>query len=373
MRDVPKLKLVGLVILILLVFYFAPVVPYVQSVDVPGSAQASSLWGFATPSYALLGSGSAPYSSAVLVSNGDHSAVVFFDGSRAVAMEDAGPAGVELNPQETIWIQDAEVTSFDFGFLNITVHVQNLALDSIDGANVYLTMAGFSANSTAGGLTLIQPKLVGSCGQILPGGSCTVTGTTPNTFPANRSINFYPEVRGSVNGVPFIYRQGFSEGYPTGGVGPIWVSTFMKRVDHARGSPLVENSTLDRFAALRFNTASAHYQTSDYGFANDTSAFFSPTEGKSVTEELLFPGAFSPDSYPTYLAEYAPGHWETLQGAQYSQFGFYVGHGPYYEVEVPCSIYEVPAAGINIPQFFQARGCTTTVIPSTWLVVILAP
>jgi len=363
-----------LVILALLVFFLVPIVPYTQSVTIPGRSGEASLGGMSTPSYALLGYGSSPFPSSELVTVGSHSAIVFFRGSSPVAIEDAGPAGAEYNPSGVVWVQEAEVTSFDFGLLNVTVHLQDFGLRPIDNASVLLSMFGYSTNSTAGGMTLIQPKLVGDCqAEIQPGGYCTVSVTTPNLFPENKSIDYYPEVRGFVNGTPFVYREGFTEGFPTGGVGPIWVRAFLDRVDNARGAPLTENSTLDQFAALRFKTASAGYQISDYGFANDTALFFGANGGKGVTEELLFPGDFSPDNYPVFLADYAIGHWESLLDGYYTQFGFYVGHGPYYYVSVPCSIYEVPGAGINIPQFFQNRGCTTTVISSTWLVIVLGP
>ena len=371
-RPVPKLKVAGVLILVLLVFFLAPVVPYVQPASLRGSS--TSVWGFATPSYSLLGDGSPPYPPAKLVTVGDHSAIAYFDGGRLVSVEDAGPAGVSFDPREVVWVQTAQVTSFDFGFLNITVRVQNLGLTPIEGAIVYLSMYGFSANSTVGGLVLIQPKVVGSCpGQMSPGETCVVSQTTPNLLPANRSVNFYAEVRGSVNGGPFIYRQGFSEGYPTGGVGPLWVSAFMDRVDHARGALLSQNETLDQFAELRFDTASTHYQISDYGFANSSTEYFGPKWGAQVTEELLFPGAFSPDNFAVYLSEFAIGHWETLLEGTYTQFGYYVGHGPTFLAGVPCSIYEVDGSGVNIPQYFQSRGCTTSIVPSTWLVIVLSP
>ena len=374
MPPFPKLKVAGLVILLFVVFLLAPIVPYVQSVGLPGQSGSTNVWGLSTPSYLVAGYGSPPFASAELVTVGSHAVIAYFDGGRLAAVEDAGPAGVQFNPRGVIWVQDAEVTSFDFGFLNITIRVQNLGLRPIDGAKVYLSMTGFSANSSADGTVLVQPRIVGDCpDQIQPGGECVVAGSTPNLLPANKSVSFYPEVRGSVNEVPFVFRQGFSEAYPTGGVGPIWIKAFMDRVDNARGAPLVENSTLDRFAWLRFNTSSANYEISDYGLANDTSRFFGPGGGSGVTEELLFPGQYSPNTFPTLLREYAVGQWQTLLDGQYSQFGYYVGHGPFYEVAVPCSIYEVPAAGINIPQFFQDRGCTISTLPTTWLVIILAP
>jgi hypothetical protein len=148
----------------------------------------------------------------------------------------------------------------------------------------------------------------------------------------------------------------------------------MSKVNQARaGAPLEENSSLDEFASLRFKDASARYQISDYNLSVDADFVFGPRAAQSIGELLLFPGIFSPNSYPTFLAEYAVGHWDGLMNATYSQFGYYVSQASYYEVSIPCPVYEIPGAGVNISQFFQQHGCSTMIGTATWLVVILSP
>jgi len=407
LERVPKLKVAAVIVLFLVIFFYVPVVPYIQPITVPGSyspgfeaclagvsqtnlrlamaqqlncenefrAPAVDLYGFATPAYGLLGYGAPPFPSQELVSQGNHSVIVYFNGSQVAAVEDAGPAGVMVNPQGVLYIQDAEVISSDYGFLNITIQLRNLGNYPVSNPSVYLSMVGYSSNATEGSVTLIKPKFVGNCEAIwAPADYCVVSQVAPNNLPVNKSFSFYPEVRGSVEGRPFLYREGFWENYPQGGVGPLWVKEFMSQVDRARGgTPMTENATLDRFAAIRFKDASAEYQISDYGFTADAASFFSQGVGKgSVVEVLLYPGVFSPDTYPNFLSEYAIGHWYGLTNPAFTKYGYYVGQALYYDVSIPCPVYEIPGPGINITQFFLQHGCTTTVASTTWLVIILS-
>ncbi len=400
---------VGVVaVLFLLVFFLAPIVPYLQSVYVPGAYESGideclagvsqtnatlariqelacqqkfrsppvSLYGFATPAYGLLAYGGPPFPSQELVTVGNHSALVFFDGARAVAVEAVGGANVLVNPRGVLYIQNAAVTSFDFGVLNITVSLRNMGTSSIDGAAVYLSMVGFSTNQTGDGLQVIHPKALGFCpANVLSADYCTVSLVASNDLPVNKSFSFYVEVRGSVEGREFVFRQGFGEYYPRGGVGPLWVKAFIDQADlHRGGSELTENATLDEFAAIRFKNASAHFEISDYGFTEDATAYFGEGEfANQLGELLLYPGVYSPDSYPTFLSQYAPGHWSVLTNPVYSQYGYFVGYSQYYEVSVPCPVYEIPHAGVNITQFFAQHGCTTTLASTTWLVIVMAP
>lgn len=375
MRPIPKLKAFGVVVLFVLVFFLAPVVPYVNSVTLPvsGSAGSASVWGLATPYYALTGDGSPPYSPAQVVSIGNRSALVFFSGGKAVAVEDAGPSGAALNPSSVIAIEYAGVSSSDWGFLNITLHLRNIGFHNITSPVVYVSMEGFSANGTSAGLPLVEPKPIGTCGALwLSATYCDVSQVAPNNLPVNKSFAYYAEVRGMVEGAPFVYRAAFGEYYPRGGVGPHWVDAFISNVNLARaGSPLQENSTLDAFAALRFKDASARYQISDYNITADENSYFGPGVSQNLGELLLFPGIFSPNTYPGFLAEYAVGHWDGLMDAHFTQFGYYVAQAPYYDVSIPCPVYEIPGAGVNITQFFHQHGCATMVATTTWLVVIV--
>ena len=403
---ITKVRATALVVLLLVVFFLVPLVPYVQPVSVPGVYSAgygqciaaisqtnitlaalerqscetkytyppASLLGFATPAYGLLNYGSAPFPTQKLVTYGNRSALAFFDGSRLMAVEDAGGVGVLVNPSQVVDIAVAQVTSFDFGFLNITVQFMNYSPYPLDNSSVYLSMAGFSSNETLPGVVVIAPRLLGTCAaRMAPGQYCTVSTVAPNNLPVNRTFNFYPEVRGSSQGTPFLYREGFEESYPRGGVGPIWVKDFIDQLDRVRGGvDLVEEPSLDAFAALRFKNAAKVYQTSDYGFTADAEAFFGQNRSQTLVEVLLYPGIFSPDTYPTFLSDYAPGHWAALINTDFTKFGYFEGVSTYYAVSVPCPIYEIPGPGINIPQFFAQHGCTTTPAPMVWLVIILS-
>lgn len=375
MREVPKLKLAGLVILLLLVFFLAPIVPYLQSVSVPGaSGGAVDLWGEATPAYAVLGFGSPPYPQQELVTQGNRSALVFFSGGKAAAIEYVGGAGVVLDPSNVVQIDDAIVSSSDWGLLNITVYLTNIGHQGISNPVVYVQMEGASTNSTLGGLAVIDPHVIGDCGTLWAGTmTCTVSQIVPNELPVNESFTFYAEVRGAVGGVPFLYREPFSASYPEGGIGPLWVQAFLSDIDHSRlGIPLTENSTLDAFAAIRFKNASAQYQISDYGFSEDATKYFGQGPfAADLAEELLFPGVYSPDGYASFLEQYAPAHWDEITDTVYTQFGYYVGRAPYYVVSEPCSIYEIPHAGINVPQYFEDQGCAVAVTVATWLVIVM--
>jgi len=407
-RRVPKLKVAALLVLFVLVFFLGPVVPYIQSVSVPGAYQSGisaclagvtrtnftladeqelsceqefrspsvNLYGFATPSYGLLGYGSPPFPDQELVTQGNHSSLVFFSGGEVAALEDVGPAGVLVQPNGVVEIMSAAVSSSDFGFLNITVHLRNIGVSSVTNPTVWLSMKGFSTNGSMAGLPLLVPKLLGSCGTTWNASAyCSVSQVAANNLPVNKSVSFGVEVRGVVRDEPFVYRQTFEEDYPRGGVGPYWVNAFIQQVDESRGGvTLTENSTLDKFAELRFRDATTMYQISDYGLSADASMFFGPRWNTSQLEEvLLYPGFYTPKYYAEFLSGYAIDHWEALTNQVDRQFGYYVGQSLYYEVSVPCSVYEIPSAGVNIPQFFESAGCRTTVASVTWLVMILTP
>ena len=409
MRPTKKqLKVAGALVLIAVVFFEAPVLPYTASTLLPNAYKSgftscfdngyvtnitavspqvqeclngylypsASVLGFATPAYGLIGYGSAPFPPQVKVTEGNYSALLFFKGSKVVAAEDTQSADVMVNPARVVEVESAPILSSDFGFINITVNVRNVGYDKIEYPTVYLSMEGYSSNTTRDGLTWIEPRPVGVCTtEWLPGDYCRVSVVTPNLLPFNKTFNYYAEVRGYDNGNYFVYRQGFEERYPTGGVGPLWVKAFLSRVNETRGGRgLTENSTLDQFAAVRFKDASEVYQISDYGFTNDTVRYFGIGATNEIQEVLLYPEIYLPSDYASFLAKDAPGHWSALIDTQYTQFGYYIGHGAYYEVSLPCVTYEIPGAGINITQFFSERGCTTSLVGGlTWLVIILSP
>lgn len=402
------LLVVGGFILFFVAFFLAPVIPFTQSVSIPNAYKSgfteclatgsstnltealaeqqkclngylyppASVTRFGTPAYRLVGYGGSPFPSQVLVSQGNYSALVFFKGSQAVAAENAGPGDVVVNPNRVVEIDGALVYESDFGYLNITVTARNIGSHPIQYPTVYLSMSGFSVNTTNAGLTWIQPRPIGTCDASWSTGEyCTVSRVVANGLPTGKPFNFYVEVRGYVEGRYFVYRQGYQEGYPEGGVGPHWVAAFINQVEIARQNvSLSESNRLDTFAAIRFTDAIQNYTISDYNFTADATRFFGPNNTSPYAEEvLLYPGNYGPNAYSDFLSKFAIGHWSALTNPYFTQYGYYVGHAPYYVVSLPCPVYEIPREGINIPEFFQQHGCLTTVADTTWLVIILTP
>jgi hypothetical protein len=397
----------GVFVIYFVSFFLAPIVPYGVSVSVPGAYRsgylacfpggypgpnslptpqeqscldgyalpAAKATGFATPAYRAFGYGKAPFQHVEAVSAGNHTALLYFDGATLQAAEEINSPSVSINPSLVVEFDEAPVFSSDFGFINITIEIRNVGFYSIEDPTVYLSMPGFSSNATVGGVTWVEPRIVGGCPATwLPSAFCTVTQAVQNQLPVNKSFSYYAEVRGYNNGDYFVYRQGFSEAYPAGGVGAVWVGRFMDLVNKARtGTQMNESSALDSFAALRFRDASANFSISDYGFESDVTRFFGNNESTPTVEELLlYPGRDSPSAYSSFLSSYALRHWGALTDSAYAKFGYFVGHAPYYEVELPCSVYEIPGPGINITQYFHSQGCRTVVEPAeTWLVLIL--
>lgn len=389
-------------------FFTAPIFPYRAAVSIPGAykdgytscfsngygglsipptpqeqscldrfaSPPAGVSSYATPAYRAFGYGQAPFHRVETVSAGNYSALLYFDGASLRAAEELDSPSVRVNPGSVVDFEKAPIISSDFGFINITIEIRNIGSISIQNPTVYLSMAGYSSNATRDGVTWIEPRLVGGCpADWSPAAFCTVTKVVQNQLSVNESFNYYAEIRGYHSGSYFVYRQGFREAYPQGGVGPIWVSRFMGQVNGARtGAKLNESITLDTFAALRFRDAAANFSISDYGFKSDVESFFGQNGTKTYVEELLlYPGRNTPSAYVSFLSSYAPIHWKALANPEFTKFGYYVGHSPYYEVLLPCSVYEIPGPGINITQYFQNNGCRTMVQPGmTWLVIILS-
>lgn len=398
----------GVFVIYFVAFFVAPIFPYRVSVSIPGAYRSgyavclpgglpltgfqlteqeqsclagyalpdAAVEGYSTPAYRAFGYGRSPFQGVEVVNQGNHSALLYLDGSSLQAAEAIDSPSVQFNPPSTVEFFKTPVYSSDFGFINITFQIRNIGADIITNPTVYLSMEGFSSNSTVGTVTWIEPRLVGGCPAIwAPAAYCTVTQVVQNRLPVNESFNYYAEIRGYDQGGYFVYRQGFGEAYPEGGVGPLWVDRFIGQVNKVRTqAQLNESSTLDSFAALRFRDAAANFQISDYGFKSDVATFFGGNGTTVAVEELLlYPGRLSPSAYAAFLSTYAPKHWSALTDQTFTKFGYFVGESTYYEVLLPCSVYEIPGPGINITQYFQSQGCRTIVQPGiTWLVLILS-
>jgi uncharacterized protein YkwD len=401
----------------LVVFFFAPVVSYSQSVDIlyaykngvrscnpsggiinnTNQAQyeaciasykypPANITGRSTLAYTLLSIGAPPFPAQVLVTQGNFSAVVYFRGSNVVAAEQpsfiGGPRPI-INPPGVVRILNTSLGWLPYGQLNFTVLLENASdapiLASPDSpgypAMVYLQFPGYGINFTSGGTTWIGANIIGSCQYPWsPGTVCRVSQLVPNySLPTNKSFTYFIEVRGAAGEEQFFYRQAFEGQIPPSGTTDSWVSQFIARVNQARGgAKLAENSTLDRFAGVRFATAASQPDISDYGLGSDVASFFGHGAEPTIEEVLLYPQSYpDPAAYASYLQTYAPGHWSALINGNYSQFGYYVGSGPYESVRLPCPVTEIPQAGLNITQFFEQAGCSVSTQKTTWLVIIL--
>jgi hypothetical protein len=344
----------------------------------------ANITGTASVAYKLLGIGPGPYAPQVEITQGNFSVLAYFRGDKLTALESIGFGNVTVNPRNVVEVQNVTFVEADFGFLNVTAFVKNTGTSPIVagpgglakyGGSVSVQLPGGS-NQTQDGVTWIGTSaFAGGCPSLWePGTSCRFFASQTDTLPINKSFTYYVEVRGAAAGQSFFYREGFQGQPPQRGVTPAWVSRFIGHVNAARGGvSLKENGTLDRFAALRFNTAVTQPDISDYGLSGDISTFFKTNGAQStIVELLLFPGGLDPASYASQIQTFGPGLWSALTERNYTHFGYYVGTGPYEVVEVPCSTYEIPSAGINITQFFAAKGCSVTLEQTTWLVIIMS-
>ena len=338
--------------------------------------------GSSTLAYSLFGIGPPPLPDWVVFSRGNYTAVVVFDGRAATAAYEFYVPGGDLTvePEGVVQIINASVERTGYGNLVFSAAVKNIGSSTLNpvGIDVFgLPLPAYTGLSTVhDGLNWYFGGAGDNCAALLgPGSTCTMTSALGNVTSAAPGISFTVGVIGVDNGRIFFYSQDFVQPFPEPGLNHGWVDLFMGRVDGARTGPgLTENSTLDRFAALRFKTASSEPGISDYGFASDSASFFGAgATNSSPAEILLFPGDAAPYLYATELQSSGPSHWTALTNPDYTQFGYYVGEAPYYEVSANCPVTEVPSAGVNITQYFESHGCIVTLAAGVpWLVVILS-
>ncbi len=415
-----KATLAATVVVVLLVvaFFYLPIVPYTQSVDIwfayksgvrscnpPGGVinitnQAeyerclayykyppANLTGHSALAYRFLGIGDAPSPRQMVVTQGNYSVLVYFRGDKAVAVEYigelGGDGGVVVNPPGTVAIQNVSVRPLPFGQINFTVMLKNIGSTPIVGglgagaefpAVVSIQFPGYDLNDTRDGLTWIGAAQIGTCADPWrPNTFCRISQTLTNALSPGEPFAYYVEIRGAANNTPFFYKEEFHAQSPPAGITSVWVSQFIETVNQARGAVrLSENNTLDRFASLRFSTAVTQPDISDYGLASDAADFFGGIGSEpEIVEVLLYPGTSDPSTYASELQQYAPGHWSALTNTTYTQYGYFIGSGPYEYVNQPCPVSEIPSGGLNITQFFEQAGCSVSVRQATWLVIIM--
>jgi hypothetical protein len=89
----------------------------------------------------------------------------------------------------------------------------------------------------------------------------------------------------------------------------------------------------------------------------------------NVGEVVFYPAGSTAQEYADNIQETAQLHWDLLMYPSFSAYGYHIEEGDVVEVYQPCSITEIPGAGIDEEKFFREQGCSTSVRKSTWLVI----
>jgi hypothetical protein len=316
----------------------------------------------------------------------DFYAVLHASGSKIVAAEEVPQGDIVYDPQGF-----SINSSISWGFFadnNMTVTVTNQSGQTLTKPFVLISVPGSSGNYTdkngvAWMFTLDAPSTTlefapcmvdGRPINLTSGASCSVTFGPLITTPFGSPFRYSVEVRGRLGSHYSVTKETFTYSLSTQESGRLWVRSFIKLVNSGRnGSTLSESPTLDKFAALRFNTAVTQPGISDYGLYGDEASFFGANTTPPIVEILLYPTIYSdnPYSYASFVQSSGPGHWAALTDKNFTHYGYYVGTGPYEVVREPCPVYEIPRAGINITQFFESYGCSVSLEQATWLVIIL--
>lgn len=414
--------LAGPIIIVLLAITLIPVVPYSLQVDNPGfpyqlrGYQACetqftknnfvnesspgfqdciapflippiNLTGYGSILFRLLGVGPQPFPDQFLVRENGFNAYLYMKGASISAAQLVQEDEVTYNPVGIEIINSSVSQGFLGGNTNITVTVTNQSGQTLFDPFVFASVPGSSGNFTDNnGVTWIfasyaatlpfSPCLTdGRLANLTSGASCTASLQADTTVPLESSFRYTLEVQGLLGSAASITKEEFSYSLSAQAADRLWVNAFIGLVNAARGGePLIESSTLDNFAKLRFNTAVTEPDISDYGFDADASSFFEANATRpAIAEDLLYPNMTTEDpyAYASTIQGSAPAHWASLTDNSYTHFGFFVGTGPYEVVQQPCPVTEIPGGGINITQYFENAGCTVSLQQSTWLVVIL--
>ena len=342
--------------------------------------------GYGSLSYNLLGLGVQPFPAMFTVGETDFYAVLHMSGARVAAAEEVPQKDVVYDPPGIV----VSNSSISQGFIsydnNLTVTVTNHSGKTLVNPVVLVSVPGSDGNYTDNGITWmfgIGPSAAGvGClvnGQLqnlTSGASCTETFHPFISASLRSSYKYSVEVQGYLGSQFSITRQTFTYAISAHALTLLWVNTFVSLVNAARNnSALVESPLLDKFAGLRFNTAVAQPDISDYGLQADEASFFGANgTTPALVEILLYPSIATADpySYVNAIQTSAPGHWTALTDGTYTHFGYYVGSGPYELVQQPCPVSEIPRAGVNITQFFENAGCKVSTQESTWLVITLS-
>lgn len=157
-----------------------------------------------------------------------------------------------------------------------------------------------------------------------------------------------------------------------------WATQFFSNVSTTRGNAYAYCPSLSNFAKVRFNTMSANYGISHYGYNQNFQSFYGTVYNTYFGEEVFYPSGYTPSGYVSDIQTSAPLHWQLLSSNNFSDYGYYIRNGPDYVIYGPnggyatCSVTEIPGPNINISQYFAQYGCTVAVSNQTWFVIELA-
>ncbi len=206
----------------------------------------------------------------------------------------------------------------------------------------------------------------------------TISPTTSTTPPTSILITYTTSVQTTTSSIPTTTTTIYETSQNT-----TWATEFFQNVSSTRGALYRYCPLLSRFSQTRFETMSANYELSHYGYAQDFGTYW--PEGYTYNgltyyafvEEVFYPVNQSPSEFVSQIVSSAPEHWQGLANRNITDYGYYFATGPTYEVLGPaggmCPVTEIPSAGINIPQFFAQYNCTVKTSNQTYFVMELAP
>jgi len=330
--------------------------------------------------YLGTGLGYGPYPDYVTAKQGNWTAILRMVGTKIAYMEAPFPLSLDLNPSGVVKVLNTSISQYAFGMLNFSATVTNLSGKAIWGLRVGFDYPSYGTNSTTKGVVLrTLPNT--SCSTLLPaGGTCrasillnqSTTLLTGQSYPLAlviSSVSSTTQQDGLGYSFAYIYQTTVS--YPGVGLNPYWVKTFIQAVNKERNATaLSENKTLDAFAAHRYNTLRKEYDISDFNFTGDYDSYFH-TANVTVFEEILYPQGQDPATFPRFLYQNAPGHWEGLMQPKFTQYGYFFGIGPTVVVGPGCSATEIPGPNINITQYVIDHNCNYIVADQIWFIIIL--
>jgi hypothetical protein len=418
-RLLAFLVLVSLVCSVFAAAYYVPAIPFTIKIDPPSpgllcSRFLNEYWpgcptsyeygprnvtGFQSFSKAMVGDGTTTLGPTYIVPDGQFYLAVSINGDRVESIDPVIGPDPLLDPEGTLSFNATMVPSVP-GEIQYNVTVRNISGSPILNPTLLLYVIHSppfgSADVNTGDLNGPAVYMFGGrnwsipyagafyeytypCSPYFeaplpPGGRCSAGVAVSLRLPAEGAVYPYLAVFMGIIGDRFLVSHHvFFAAYHSQQLPADWVSRFVGAVNSQRtGFSLVENSTLNGFAQMRFQTMVANYNVSHYGYHSDMYRYFGEITGNGA-ELYLFPVGHDPVEYTSYLSNTAPTHWEALTSSSYSQFGYYFGEEPAVVSIGSCNITEIPGPGINIPQYYRQYGCASAVVLEGWLVIELAP